>query len=240
MPVIPDYNFNQTEEASLDRAKKRIIKAQKKAFSQITEYPLTDPTGGDADNLALSFLKELLDAGKAIDTATAVFGINQQTGNTNLLPADFRNVVSDLNAGVKFLKRSEPILQQLIPAYNFVSLTNVSTIKNEVDNVEQGIDEISGKIGLFQRRQGQMNDMEALEAIWEQAKATISRIQQKVSSITENYVAARQQRQPDPSEKSGGLLPIDPRDDTLYQRRLPFNKPIYSVGKPQYLENKYL
>jgi hypothetical protein len=59
MPTIPRYNQGATEEAGLNRAKKRIIGLMEQGILKLTEKPAVDLTNGKADSLAEDIIKQM-------------------------------------------------------------------------------------------------------------------------------------------------------------------------------------
>jgi hypothetical protein len=59
MPTIPRYNQGATEEAGLNRAKKRVIGLMEQGILKLTEKPAVDLTNGKADSLAEDVIRQM-------------------------------------------------------------------------------------------------------------------------------------------------------------------------------------
>jgi len=59
MPSIPKYNQGATEEAGLNRAKKRVITLMEQGILKLTDKPAVDPTNGKADSLGETVIKQM-------------------------------------------------------------------------------------------------------------------------------------------------------------------------------------
>lgn len=229
MPSIPLYNQQQTEGAVLNFAKKRVNSASKKHFSQLTEYPLTDPTSGKADEQVQTIITKLL-------TLTSSF--NQVDGNIRVVQAhtEFINIngytgtIGILSNVDVILANLKTELGNLLPVFNYVSIGKVQELKSVFrqtfamwNNMRRDLMNLSARVGRFNV------DINNINSTFARISASFEAITAMLNSGFENYVQART-IQPLANEKRGGFLDGELRRGFKMGKYAPDLRPIFSVG----------
>jgi len=264
MPTIPDYNQGFTEEAELSRAKKRVNEREMEKFSEISEYPDTDPTDGGAEQIATKLWGEM-ESLQPIYTAISAFikpggqqvGVPQ--GNTIFLSVQsYQQAIQYLGQLYNKMRQIKEISNQVVPNLNYVSFSTVNRLKAELDKLTEAFQpgnrfydytqRLITRIGAatvdvvpFKIRP-RNNQGQVLTARMPTQMASIyedfTSVAQAITQAFQQYAVARQQRVPDQSEVSGSGLPaFNPRGEIILPRATGHT---YRVGNPSYLENKYL
>jgi hypothetical protein len=222
---IPYYNQGSTEEAILNIAKKRVNLAEKRHFSDLLEYPNTDPTNGKADDQAQAIIQQLL-------MLTATF--NQLEGNIRDVQqhTEFINIngytnsiglLSQADTSLTLLKNN---LGALLPVFNYVSLTKVAELKGIFRQVTSAYMKMSRDIQNVIGRVGSSRiDLQNILETFNRINSSFSTISQMLERAFSQFVAVRTITPlREPGEKQGGYM------KTELLAGMGDVRPIYSLG----------
>tara|TARA_R100000951_G_scaffold52076_1_gene43833 strand:- start:3568 stop:4269 length:702 start_codon:yes stop_codon:yes gene_type:complete len=222
---IPYYNQGSTEEAILNIAKKRVNLAEKRHFSDLLEYPNTDPTNGNADQQAQAIIQQVLQLSalfnqlegniREVQQHTEFINVNGYTNSIGLL--------SQADTGLTLLKNN---VGSLLPVFNYVSLTKVAELKGVFRQAGDAFARMSRDISLVIGRVGSTRiDLENIIQTYQRVASSFSTISQMLDRAFSTFVSARTITPlREPGEKQGGYMKTE-----LLSGMRDF-RPIYSLG----------
>lgn len=129
MPTIPKYNISSTEEAGLNRAKKRINKLLEKGILKLTESPATDPTDGKADTLAEASIRQMEEISSILRQSNLLF---EESGDSVVIQNidDARKALRFIVVARKLMRRLLRELTSLAKGISYVTLGLYSDLKS--------------------------------------------------------------------------------------------------------------
>jgi hypothetical protein len=134
MPTIPLYNQNNTEEAALSRAKRRVIKLMETGLIKLTERPDVDETNGKADDVANQLIRQMEDLTAVLRSTIVYF----EERNDDLVIDNRDDVRKVLKYGftiAKFSKRIAKITRGLAPNIRYLDLGVYSDLRTAVQEL---------------------------------------------------------------------------------------------------------
>ena len=193
MPSIPYYNLDSTEEDALDRAKRRVMDAQKKQFSILTEYPQVDPTDGKAGDMADNVMRigeELLVPLQIIIGNTKPAGRGMRTEFFNV--TSYQIIVQQLIRADSIATRLLNAIKELVSVFNFIPLSKVTELRRVQGKVISKGNEVRLDINSLNPRIGatvvNLNDINATKtALFNKLRTIVTLLQEAYR----NYAEAR-------------------------------------------------
>jgi hypothetical protein len=134
MPTIPLYNQNNTEEAALSRAKRRVIKLMETGVLKLTERPDVDVTNGKADDVANQLIAQMEDLTALLRSTIIYF---EERGDDLIIDnlEDQRKVLKYGFNIAKFSRRIAKTTRGLAPNIRYLDLGVYSDLRTAVQEL---------------------------------------------------------------------------------------------------------
>jgi hypothetical protein len=214
MPSIPIYNIQSTEEAGLNRAKKRINKILERGLIKLTETPASDPTDGNADKLAETIIRQMDELSGVLQQAVLPLQLSDEDEGLDFLRKTLRDIINSQ----KKMRQISKDLNSLLKGISYISLSLYYDLLNTWKYLSDQFDIVFAFLLTYQNTFEEFTNFQKLVS---ELKQNYDKIFNTMSSIIQTFNAARQQKV---------FARETIAEDDIISGGQSYKKPVYRVG----------